>query len=156
MESLVHAFGLDWRIVLAQVVNFGIVFAFVWFIAYKPLVAFLDKRQTLIREGVERAERAESVEQGAHQKAREVIASAEGEAARITESATALANKTHETALREADMRKVALLHDAEKEARARGERIQREAEEEVLRSATLLAEKVIKERYEYHVRKGA
>lgn len=146
MDSLIHAFGLDWRIVLAQIVNFGIVLGFIWFVAYKPLVAFLDKRQTLIREGVERAERAVELEETAKAKARTTLVAAEQEAAVITSSASTLAKKTHEAALKEAEIRRNALLKDAEEEARARTARIEQEAQAQVFKEAALLAEKVIKQ----------
>jgi len=146
MDSLIHAFGLDWRIVLAQIVNFGIVLGFIWFVAYKPLVVFLDKRQTMIREGVEGAERAVELEETAKNTAKTTLASAEQEASVITSSANALAKKTHEIALKEAEIRRAALLKDAEDEARARTLRIEQEAQAQVLKEAALLAEKVIKQ----------
>jgi F-type H+-transporting ATPase subunit b len=146
MDSLIHAFGLDWRIVLAQIINFGIVLGFIWFVAYKPLVAFLEKRQTLIREGVEQAERAHLLEKDAKEAAQATITSAEHEAAHITSSAHALAKKTHETAVKDAETRRIALLKDAEEAARAQTARIEAEAQDRVLKEAALLAEKVIKQ----------
>lgn len=144
MDALIHAFGLDWRFVGAQIINFVIVLVIIWFVAYKPLMAFLEKRQTMIREGVEGAQRAEGLERRAQEVLKETLAQATTEASDIVVSAQAVAKKTHESALKDAEIRRQALLKDAEAEAHERTRRIEREAQERVLQQATLLAEKIV------------
>lgn len=146
MDALIHAFGLDWRFVGAQVINFVIVLVVIWFVAYKPLMAFLEKRQSMIREGVEGAERASGLEKKAQEVFQETVTQAATEASDIVASAHTLAKKTHESALKDAEVRRQALLKDAEAEAHERTRRIEKEAQERVLQEAALLAEKVIKQ----------
>ena len=50
MEELVRHFGIDWRILLAQAVNFGVLLFILWRFAYRPILGVLRER----REGIER------------------------------------------------------------------------------------------------------
>ena len=50
MEELVRHFGIDWKLLLAQVVNFGVLLFILWKFAYRPILGVLKER----REGIER------------------------------------------------------------------------------------------------------
>lgn len=50
MQELLHNFGIDWKILLAQAVNFGILLFVLWKFAYRPILGVLKER----REGIER------------------------------------------------------------------------------------------------------
>ena len=52
MEGL----GLNLNGLIAQLVNFGLLFFLLWLVAYKPILRLLDDRAARIREGVEKAE----------------------------------------------------------------------------------------------------
>lgn len=51
MTELLHNFGVDWKLLLAQVVNFAILFFLLKKFAYKPVLAMLRKRTEEIRQG---------------------------------------------------------------------------------------------------------
>ena len=40
--------GIDWRLLIAQLVNFVILFTALTFLLYKPLIAALDKRRAKV------------------------------------------------------------------------------------------------------------
>jgi F-type H+-transporting ATPase subunit b len=52
MESI----GIDWHILLAQLINFGILFGILFVLLYKPVRRMLDERSARIRESMEQAE----------------------------------------------------------------------------------------------------
>ena len=52
MESLFENFGVDWRILLIQALNFIIVLAVFTFLIYKPLVKHITERRKKIEEGL--------------------------------------------------------------------------------------------------------
>jgi F-type H+-transporting ATPase subunit b len=52
VEDLIHQFGIDWKLLLAQVVNFFILFYVLKRFAYKPVIALLNERQRKIVEGI--------------------------------------------------------------------------------------------------------
>ena len=104
--NLSSEFGINGLAFLSQLVSFGIVFYILWRWGFPAIVKTLEKRQAVIREGVENAEkaksdladattRAEQVMQEARVLAQETIAlatkAAEREANRIQEEAHARA-----------------------------------------------------------------
>lgn len=54
-----EALGINWKILLAQIVNFIILFWLLKRFALKPFLSVLKKRQTDIEEGIKKSEKAE-------------------------------------------------------------------------------------------------
>lgn len=52
MESIINTFHIDWKIIIAQAVNFGIVLAVLYFFALKPLNKLMAERSEKIAKGV--------------------------------------------------------------------------------------------------------
>ncbi len=52
MDSLISTFHIDWKIMLAQAINFGIVFLVLWYFAIKPIRKLMDERSHKIAEGL--------------------------------------------------------------------------------------------------------
>src|ERR1051325_6896715 len=59
MSDLLNKLGIDWRLLLAQAVNFGLVLVVLRFTVYKPLLNVLKKRREKIEKGLHDAELAE-------------------------------------------------------------------------------------------------
>ena len=55
MEQLVSTFHIDWKIIIAQAVNFGIVFFVLYRFAIKPLARAMEERSTKIEHGLKDA-----------------------------------------------------------------------------------------------------
>ena len=125
--NLASEFGINGLAFLSQLVSFGIVFYILWRWGFPAIVKTLEKRQAVIREGVENAEkarhdlaeattRAEQVMQEARVLAQETIAlatkAAEREANRIQEEAHA----------RAAQIEQQQVAHIQQEAARARAE----------------------------------
>jgi F-type H+-transporting ATPase subunit b len=106
--NIASQFGINPWAFLSQLVSFGIVFFILWKWGFPAIIRTLDKRQAVIREGVENAEkarhdlaeataRAEQVLQEARVQSQETIAqatrAAEREANRIQEEAHARASQ---------------------------------------------------------------
>ena len=59
MESIINTFHLDWKIMLAQLVNFLIVALVLWHFLIKPIIAKLDERNKAIKKSFEDAKKLE-------------------------------------------------------------------------------------------------
>ncbi|MDO8500119.1 MAG: F0F1 ATP synthase subunit B [bacterium] len=59
MAELIHQFGIDWRLLLAQAVNFLILFFLLHRFAYRPVLSILSERKKKIEEGIMMQEEAE-------------------------------------------------------------------------------------------------
>ncbi len=60
METFVQKFGIDWKLMIAQLINFGIIFFVLRAFVYKPVLKLLDKRRVKIEEGLTFAEKAKN------------------------------------------------------------------------------------------------
>ena len=61
MDSLISTFHLDWKLMLAQVVNFAVVFTVLYIFALRPLKKLMDERSKTIQGGLENAEKQEKL-----------------------------------------------------------------------------------------------
>ncbi len=59
MQELIKNFGLDWKLFLAQAINFFIVLVVLRLTIYKPLLKFLAERKKNIEKGIEKSEEAD-------------------------------------------------------------------------------------------------
>lgn len=59
MESLVETFHLDVKLLIAQIINFAIVFAILYFFALKPLMRVMQDRTKKIEKSVDNAKKIE-------------------------------------------------------------------------------------------------
>jgi F-type H+-transporting ATPase subunit b len=57
MDALIGTFHIDWKSMLAQLINFGIVFFLLYRYALRPLMKVLDERNQTIDEGLKDAEK---------------------------------------------------------------------------------------------------
>jgi F-type H+-transporting ATPase subunit b len=145
MQALLSTFGIDWHLLLAQAINFGVLAALLTWLLYKPVLKVVRERQELIAKGVEDAERAGQMLVGADSVAAERVARADTEAGEIVARARQTAAAESATAIEEARARALRLEEDARARAAEEAARALRESEREVARLAILAAEKVLR-----------
>lgn len=76
MGDLLHNFGVNWKLLLAQIVNFGILFFVLKRYAYGPVVAMLEERRAKIKKGLEDAAASEQALRDAEAKEDEIVEAA--------------------------------------------------------------------------------
>lgn len=145
MSELFSAFGIDWRLLIAQAVNFAIVLVALRVFLYTPITAMLAKRQMMIAKSVEDAERAATLLAGADDEAAKRVATAETEAESIVTAAREAGTAEKARLLKEAEARAAAVTKDAEARAVETAAREKRESEKEIARLAILAAEKILR-----------
>ncbi|KKQ70436.1 MAG: ATP synthase F0 subunit B, F-type H+-transporting ATPase subunit b [Candidatus Peregrinibacteria bacterium GW2011_GWC2_39_14] len=59
--ELIEKLGIDWKLIIAQIINFGIVLFLLYKFAYKPVLSALDKRKNMIEKGVNDAKKSEEL-----------------------------------------------------------------------------------------------
>ncbi len=59
MSALLSAFGIDWRLLLINLVNFGLLSGVLWYFLYTPLTNMLESRRKTIIDGVANAHEAD-------------------------------------------------------------------------------------------------
>ncbi|MDP3995028.1 MAG: F0F1 ATP synthase subunit B [bacterium] len=81
--ELLQAFGIDARLLIAQLINFLILVGILYKLGYKPILAFVKERQKKIEQGVVDAERAEHKMRQAEEAHKEALSRAHKEAQEI-------------------------------------------------------------------------
>lgn len=124
MEGLT-SLGFNMPVLLAQVINFVVLFGLLYLVAYKPIMRMLDERSRKIKESMEQTEHIQQQAERAEEEAAKRIDAA----AKEGQEAVARAVRTGEEVKREAQQQ---AKDDAEALiARARSE-IQRERDEAI------------------------
>lgn len=145
MEQLFEAFGINWRLLIAQAVNFGVVLFALWYFLYQPVLKMLDARRALIAKGVQDAKDAAEKLENADAVAAGKIGAADTTAKEIVERARLEAGEERSKLVGEAQLRAERIAQSAESEALEIRARAERESEREIARLAVLAAEKVLK-----------
>ncbi len=147
MSELLTAFGINWKLLAAQAVNFGALLFILWYFLYGPLLKMIDERRERVTKGVQDAEEAERKLALAHQEGGSIVGKAAREAEGLVNEARERADVKGSEIIKNAEARAEALLDDAA----ARAEESQRQAllasEKEIARAAMLAAEKILKEK---------
>jgi F-type H+-transporting ATPase subunit b len=146
MEQLFEAFGIDGKLLLAQLINFGVLFVALTWLLYKPVMKTLDDRRAKIAQGVEDAERAAEAAANADKEAQKVVQGAESEADTIVQNAREVAGTEKTRIVKDAEARAAQIAADADARAKETAAKALRESEKEVARLAVLAAEKVLRE----------
>src|SRR3989344_5487270 len=83
MSTLLEVFGIDWRLLLLQTANFGILVAALTILLYKPVMKIVRERAQVVAKGVEDAEAAAAHLAAADRDAGAALGPADHEAARV-------------------------------------------------------------------------
>lgn len=87
LTMLTDDFGVDLKILVVQMINFGLVAWALWQFAFKPVIATMDERQKRISDGLQFAEEAKQQLASAEKEKAEKLREANGEAQRIVAEA---------------------------------------------------------------------
>jgi len=144
MQEILHAFGIDWRLIVIQIFNFGVLAGVLWYFLYTPVLKLLNDREEKIKKGILDAEEAGRALRDADAEKTLIIKGAHTEASQIVQRGTV-----------HAEEKEKAILHDASEKiardiasAKARSEELKelaiKESESEIAKLAILGAEKVL------------
>lgn len=93
MQTLIETFHLDWKLLIAQLINFSLVFGVLYFFVFKNLFKTIGERNTKIEKGLKDAEVAVLKLEEAAQEKEAIIIAARKEANEIMKQAKELAEK---------------------------------------------------------------
>jgi len=143
--GIVGTLGLNWKLFLAQLVNFGIVLFVFWKWVVKPLGETLTKRQERIEQGLKHSDLMEIEKQKFEQWKQEEMGKVRSEADRIMRSSTESAEKIKTQTVGEAQAQATKLLEQTRASIEAEKTRMVKEAKEEITSLVIAAAEKIIR-----------
>ena len=146
MEEIIIAFGVDIRLILLQMLNFGLLLVALWYFLYTPILNILNERQKKIQKGVEDAENAEKALSSADEERKDILTVAHKEAEKINVRAKAHADEKAVDIVAKAQDKAANVLTDAKAKSEDMKIQANKDSEAEIAKIAVLAAEKVLKE----------
>ena len=126
MEAL-QKLGIDYHYLIIQIVNFGVLFAALTYLLYKPITKMLEKRRHLVEESLKKAEHIDKREKDTEADIEGRLKHAQKEVADMIQEGKVIASKEKARILAEAEAEAAMIL--ARGEARVKEERAQMQAE---------------------------
>jgi F-type H+-transporting ATPase subunit b len=97
--------GINGAFFISQLISFGVVFVLLWKWGFPAITNILDKRQAIIREGIENAERAKRDLEEANARAEQILAEARRQSQETIERASKNAQQEANRIIEEANAR---------------------------------------------------
>lgn len=146
MEALANL-GIDWKLLLAQVVNFVVVLLVLKRFAYQPMLKLLDERTAKIEKGLADAENAGKKLGEMEVREKAVLSEARSEAKRILVEADEAAQKRDAAKIAETESRVKKMLQESEVKMVADQKKMLEEAKSELAGTVLLAVEKILREK---------
>jgi len=146
-QSVLGALGVDWKLFVAQLINFSVVLFVMWKFVYTPLLKAIDARSAKLDKGLKDAEAAAAAKTGAEKASEEAILSARREAQRILEEAQKLSDANRAEMKLKTQEELKALVSQGKEALSAEKEKMVREARAEIAELAVMAAGKALGEK---------
>lgn len=146
MNAILTTFGVDWRLLLINAVNFGLLLAALTYFLYKPVMRVLEERRHKIAKGVEDAQAAEARLKEIEESRGARLAQAGQAADEIIASARASGSEKAKEIVASAQTNAERTLQDASAQAAEMKRRAVSESKEEVARLIVLGIERLARE----------
>ena len=138
--------GINWQYLLAQLINFGILFAFLAVFAYKPIRRMLDQRSAKIKESMEQADQIKLQLANTEQQVKEQLDNARKEGQNILAQAAQIGERFKEEAKADAKKEAEGIVAKARAEIELERDKAIDEVRREFVDLTIKAAEKVVKE----------
>lgn len=144
MEQILHAFGIDGRLIIIQIINFAILAGALWYFLYTPVLKLLNEREAKIKKGIEDAQKAEVSLTEAEYKKNELIHGARKEAVAIVQQGVSHGEEKQRSIIDEANQKIARQIAQATLDAEQIKENARKESDAEITKLAILGAEKIL------------
>lgn len=145
--KIFSAFGLDIKILIAQLINFAILVFILWKFAYKPMFKILDDRKKKIETGIENAVKAEEKLKEISEEEKKIMIEAKKEAAKILDEARLMAEESRKKNIDKTKEEIGQLINQEKESMRQEKAEILKSINREVADLVMITVEKVIEEK---------
>jgi F-type H+-transporting ATPase subunit b len=143
MEPLIATFHIDWKIIIAQMVNFGLVFLVLYLYALKPLSKLMAERSERITKGLTDAKENSTILEKSKKEYEEALTKARKEAQVLFEAGKKEAQSKKEQMLAETKVEVDKMIEGGKKILEAEKVKMLMEAKKELVDLVMLATEKV-------------
>jgi F-type H+-transporting ATPase subunit b len=142
MSELIHNLGIDWKVLIAQVVNFTILLLLLRKFAYGPILRVLRERREKIESAIERARTVDQKMAEIEQLKKKVLDEARTESATIIRSAEEASLRVKDDIVAKAHEDTARLVRDAERKIEAERQKMREELHDDIAEVVLAAVEK--------------
>ena len=146
MDSLISTFHIDWQMILAQIINFAVVFFVLYKFALKPLKKLMDERSATISGGLDNAKKQEELLKAQQEQYDQTLAQARAEAQTIMKEVKKDAEEKRAQIMEAAQKDSAAIFENGKKQLSDEKSKMLDEAKKELVTLIVNATEKVIGE----------
>lgn len=146
MDQVIQTFGINTKLILIQIVNFGILLFLLHRFLYRPVIRIMNERQARIEKGMDDAKRAVAELAEASIKREEILVKTKEESKVILDSALLSAGKIKDSIQKEAEEKAKEIVRSAVEQAQEEKKKMMAEVKNEVLALAVEVTEKILGE----------
>ena len=144
MDSIISTFHIDWKIIIAQAINFGVVFVVLYIFALKPLSKLMTERSQNIAKGINDAKTNATLLAETRAEYDAAIVKAKSEADKIFQEGKKEAENKKTSMLEEAKKEVTTVIENGKKTLEAEKIKMVEEAKKEIVNLAMLATRKLI------------
>lgn len=145
--NFIGTLGLNWKLFLAQLINFGIVILILWKWVFKPVAGALEKRRQKIEDSVKKAEEIEVRLKEFENSRSEQMKKARAETEEIIKKVSAQAETSKTEILGAAKAQAEKIFEEAKINIEREKEKMFQEIKEEVANLTVMATEKILREK---------
>ena len=113
MQEFITHFGIDWKLFLAQIVNFGVILFVLRKFAYQPILKMLRDRREMIEGGLEMRKAAEKTLKESDEMHNRMLQQTHTEALGIVSRAEQIGKEKQEEMMKQTDAKVEGIIADA-------------------------------------------
>ena len=144
MEGGLGSLGFNASTLIAQLVNFAILFALLYFVAYKPVLRMFDERSKKVKESMEQTESIKEQAELAEKETEKRIQEASKEGQKMLQKAEQVGEEIKQKAEQDAEMQSEKLISRAKAEIQSERDEAVNELRQQFANLTILTAGKVI------------
>jgi F-type H+-transporting ATPase subunit b len=145
LEGIARTFGVQWHLLLAQIINFCVVAYLLYRLALKPVLRTLDERQKIISDGLQYAEEMKAQLAETEQKRLRILEGAHAEAKTWFEKAKEESTEYAKSQRQRAEERADEVLQQARESITLERSKMLKDVHSEVVQLVVTTTERILK-----------
>lgn len=147
MEELIHNLGIDWRLLVAQIINFLILLFLLYKFLYKPILNLLEKRSRKIQKSLEDAKKIKEELKKTEETRNKKMAEVQAQVQKIIEEANKNTEEVKSKTLDHAHQESEKIIKKTQEDIKREKEKMLAEVKEELADLVIKTSSKVIEKR---------
>ncbi|MFH0820650.1 MAG: F0F1 ATP synthase subunit B [Candidatus Peregrinibacteria bacterium] len=155
MEQILEKFGLHWNLLLAQMINFGILFFVLYKFAYKPILNILDKRREKIEDSLRQAKEIEERTKKLEEEISRKMAQVKKEADAVMTEARDIGERSRNEILIHTNQEVGKMMEKAKVDISQEKDRMMSDIQDTIVKTTVLVVEKILREKLDPKTRES-